>query len=81
MRLRDWAKRRERLDDLSVLNPEIIKAIDTKECLLEVQAALLRRLAAEENHVKGLVDTFKSSNIDFHTRVQKVEETIKALQF
>ena len=49
LRLQKWAKQRERLDNLSALRPEILKELDIKECLLEVQAVLLGRLAAEEN--------------------------------
>lgn len=61
LRLQNWAKRRERLDDLSALNPGILKVLNIKECLLEVQAALLGRLAAEENQIKGLVEIFEPS--------------------
>ena len=79
--LQNWAKRRERLDELSASNPEILKALDIKECLLEVQAALLGRLAAEENHIKGLVETFEPSDINFDERVNEVEEAIQAMQY
>lgn len=84
--LQNWAKRLEHLDDLSASNPEILKALDIKECLLEVQAALLGRLAAEENHIKGLVKNFEPSNIKFDEcvrdeRVREVEEAIQAMQY
>lgn len=81
LRLQNWAKRRERLDELSTLNPEVLKALDIKECLLEVQAALLGRLAAEENHIKRLVETFEPSDINFDERVKEVEEAIQAMQY
>ena len=81
LRLQNWAKRRERLDELSALSPEILKAIDIKECLLEVQAALLGRLAAEENHIKGLVETSEPSDMKFDERVKEVEEAIQAMQY
>ena len=76
LRLRNWAKRCERLDDLSALNPEILKTLEIKECMLEVQAALLGKLAAEENHIKGLVETFEPSDINFDERVKEVEVAI-----
>ncbi len=53
LRVQNWAKRRERLDELSALNPEVLKALDMKECMLEVQGMLLGKLAAEENRLKG----------------------------
>ncbi len=81
LRLQNWVKRRERLEDLSALNPEILKALDIKECLLEVQAALLGRLAAEENHLKGLVEICEPCDINFDERVKEVEEAIQAMQY
>ena len=81
LRVQNWAKRCERLEELSALNPEILKAIDMKECLLEVQAALLGRLAAEENHIKGLEETSEPSDINFEERVKEVEEAIRAMQY
>ena len=62
-------------------DPEILKALDNKECLLEVQASLVGRLAAEENHIKGLVETFEPSDISFDERVKEVEEAIQAMQY
>ena len=81
LRLQNWAKRRERLEDLSALSPETSKALDIKECLLEVQSALLGRLAAEENHMKGLVEIFEPCDINFDERVKEVEEAIQAMQY
>ncbi len=57
LRCQNWAKRRERLDELSALNPEFSKALDMKACMLEVQGMLLGKLAAEENRLKGLAET------------------------
>lgn len=56
LRVQNWAKRRECRDELSALNPGVLKALDMKECVLEVQATLMGTLAAEENHIKGLVE-------------------------
>jgi len=81
LRLQNWAKRRERLDELSALNPEISKALDIKECLLEVQATLIGKLAVKENHIKGLMETPDPSEIKFDEMVKDVEEAIRALQY
>jgi len=81
LRPQNWAKRRERLDELSTLNPEVLKALDMKECMLEVQASLIGRLAAEDNHLKVLVEAPEPSNINFDEKVKEVEEVIRALQY
>jgi len=81
LRLQNWAKRRERLDEVSALNPEISKALDIKECLLEVQATLIGKLTVKENHTKGLVETPDPSEINFDEMVKDVEEVIRALQY
>ena len=81
LRLQNWAKRRERLDELSAMNPEISKALDIKECLLEVQATLIGKLADKENHVKGLMETPDPSDIDSDEMVKDVEEAVRALQY
>ena len=81
LRLQKWAERCERLDELSTLNPEISKALDIKECLLEVQATLIAKLAVKENHTRGLVETPDPSEIKFDEMVKNVEEAIRALQY
>ena len=81
LRLQNWAKRCDRLDELSDLNPENLKALKIKECLLEVQAQLLGRLAAEENDMKGLLETIEPSKIDFDKRVKEVEEAIQVIRY
>jgi len=81
LRLQNWAKRRERLDEVSALNPEISKALDIKECLLDVQATLIGKLTVKENHTKGLVETPDPSEINFDEMVKDVEEVIRALQY
>jgi len=81
LRVQNWAKRRERLDELSASNPEVLKALDMKECMLEVQGMLLGKLAVKENHIKGLVETPDPSEIKFDEMVKDVEEAIRALQY
>lgn len=74
-------KRQQRLGELSASDPEYTKELDLKECMLEVQAVLIGRLAAEENHLKGLVETSEPSDVNFDERVKDVEEAIQALQY
>ena len=40
-----------------------------------------RRLAAEENYIKGLVKTSEPSDINFKERVKEVEKAIQAMQY
>lgn len=81
LRVQNWAKRRERLDELSALNPEVLKALDMKECMLEVQGMLLGKLAAEENRLKGLAEDLGPPIVNFDERVQEVEEVIRSMQY
>jgi hypothetical protein len=41
-------------------NPEFLRALDVKECVLEIQAIILEKLAAEENRLEGFSDVSKS---------------------
>lgn len=81
LRVQNWAKRRERLNELSALDPEVLKALDMKECMLEVQGMLLGKLAAEENHLKGLAEESGPPIANFDERVQEVEEVIRSMQY
>lgn len=74
-------KRRERLNELSALNPEVLKALDIKECMLEVQGMLLEKLAAEENRLEGLTEDSGPLIANFDERVQEVEEVIRSMQY
>lgn len=74
------ATRYEWLNELSALNPELSKARDMKECILDMQGMLLGKLAAEENRLKGLTDTPSRSITDFDERVKEVEEVIQSIQ-
>lgn len=81
LRVQNWAKRRrERLDELSALSPEVLKALDMKECRLEMQQLLLGKLAAEENRLKGLAEDSGPPIANFGERVQEVEEVIRSMQ-
>lgn len=74
-------KRQQRLENLSASDPDYSRKLDMKECMLEVQAALIRKLAAEENRIKGFMETFELSDMNFNERVRDVEEGIQALQY
>lgn len=79
--IRKQRERRERLDELSVWNPEVLKALDMKECMLEVQGMLLGKLAAEENRLKGLTEETGPPVVNSDERVQEVEEVIRSMQY
>ncbi len=81
LRDRNTVKRRERLEELSKSDPEYAKSLDIKECMLEVQGMLVGKLAAEENHFKGLGVLPGFCITDFDERVKEVEEVIHALQY
>ena len=81
LRDQNTVKRRQRLEELSESDPEYAKSLDIKECMLEVQGMLLGKLAAEENHFKGLGVLPGFCITDFDERVKEVEEVIHALQY
>lgn len=80
-RIQNWAKRLERLDEISALNPEVLKALDMKEYMLEVQGMLLGKLAAEKNCLEGLAEDSSPPMANFDERIQEVEEVIRSMQF
>jgi hypothetical protein len=81
LRHQNTVKRRERLKELSKSDPDYANSLDIKECMLEVQGMLVGKLAAEENHFKGLAVLPGVCIIDFEERVKEVEEVIQALQY
>ena len=81
LRVQNWAKRRERLNELFALNLEVLKALDMKECMLEVQGMLLGKLAVEENRLKGLAKDLDPSIANFDERIQEIEEVIRSVQY
>ena len=68
------------MEELADSHPAYIQALDTKECMLEVQGMLLGRLAMEENHIKGLAILHGFRTVDFGKRAKEVGEAIQALQ-
>ena len=81
LRHRNIKRRRKRLEDLAHSDLEYTKALDTKDCMLEVQGILLGKLAIEENHIKGFTMQADFYITDFEERVKEVEEVIQALQY
>jgi hypothetical protein len=63
------------------LNPELSKALDMNECMLEVQGMVLGKLAAEENHLKRLGETSNRPIANFDDRVKEIEEVIRSMQY
>ena len=61
------------LEERSAPNLAYIEALDQKQSVLEVQAILLQKLAAEENQLKGLGEVPRTSNAPFETRISDVE--------
>jgi len=49
--------------------------------MLKVQGMILGKLAAEENHLKGLAETSNRSIANFDDRVREVEEVIRSMQY
>ena len=74
-------KWREQLKRLSDLNSEYAKTLDMKECMLEVQRILMRKLTAEENHHKELTVLLNFSVKDFEKQLKKIVEMIQTLQY
>ena len=77
------AKERDQLDEGSVSNYEYLQTLDEKECVLEIQAMMFGKLAAEENKLKGLTDDCKiGPNAEpFTERVQDVVEALSTLKY
>jgi hypothetical protein len=78
---RKRAKQREQVELGSASNVECLQAIDAKECMFEIQAVMLRKLAAEENRLKGLSEAPGPAVVDFDLLVKEVEEALAVLKF
>lgn len=60
-------------------NPDHSKAVNIKECLLEVQQVYLNQLAAEENHVTGVGEVPGAHTIDFEKSRKEAERVVERL--
>ena len=81
LRHQNMVRRQERLEELAKTDSEYVKSLDIKECMLEVQAIVLGKLAAEQNHFEGLAVRPGLFIGDLEERMQETEEAIKALQY
>jgi len=81
LRYQNMMRRRKRLEELTHSYPDYAKALDTKECMLEVQGMLVGKLTAEENHLKGLAVLPGFCITDFEERAKEVGEVIQALRY
>ena len=79
--LQKRAKQREQVEKQSALNLEYLEALDVKECMLEIQSLTLGKLAADENHVKGVAEIPGLVIINFAERVKEVEEALTMLKY
>ena len=71
----------QRIEEGSGPDQAQLRALDRKESALEVQAILLGKLAAEENHLKGLGGAAPSSYVPFERRLREVEEALRMLRY
>jgi hypothetical protein len=64
-------------------NSEYLQALDVKECVLEVQAVILGKLAAKENRLKGFSDVpeVKLTQASFAERVKEVQDALSMLKY
>jgi hypothetical protein len=83
LHLQKRANQREQLEENVASNLEYLQALDVKECVLEVQAVILGKLAAEENRLKGFSDVLEvdSTQTSFAERVEEVEEALLMLKY
>lgn len=67
------------MEDQPTSVQDYLKALDITECLLEVQAMFMRKLANEENRLKALADGHTLSLAEFDELVKEVEGSIQAM--
>ncbi|KAH8653975.1 hypothetical protein BGZ60DRAFT_533069 [Tricladium varicosporioides] len=79
--LQKKAKQRQQFEEQSGTTLVFSQALDVKESMLEIQSLLLGKLAAEENHFKGLVKIPGVTNINLDERVKEVEEALTMLKY
>ena len=81
LHLQRRAKEHQQLEEQSVTNLEYLKALNIKECMLEIQSVMLEKLAAEENHLKDLAEVPGLVFLNFDERVKEVEEALTMLKY
>ncbi|PVH69000.1 hypothetical protein DL98DRAFT_599040 [Cadophora sp. DSE1049] len=75
------AKQRQQLEEQSGTSVEYLQALDVKECMLEIQSVILGKLAADENHFKGLVEIPGVAALNLDERVKETEEALTMLKY
>ena len=75
------AKQREQLEEQSTTNIQFLQALHVKECMLEIQSVILGKLAADENHLKGLVEVPGKVAVNFDERLKEVAEALTMLKY
>lgn len=76
---REKLAEREKRKIQSTSDLERSKALDIKNCVLEVQKLCLRDLAVEENHVKEFARISGAPTVDLEKSHKEVERVITAL--
>ncbi len=76
---REKLAEREKRKTQSTCDLERSKALDIKQCVLEVQKLCLKDLAVEENHVKGFARIPGLSTVDLEKSYKEVERVFTAL--
>lgn len=62
-------------------NLKLLYEIDVKECMLEIKLVILGKLAANENHLKGLVEVPRKVVVNFNKRVKEVAKALTILKY
>ena len=71
----------DRWEPLSSLNPDHFEALHIKECILEVQAVLLRKVAADENQLRGAASGEGPLRPAFGRHAKDAAEAIESLRY
>jgi hypothetical protein len=72
---------RQQVEEQLGENLELLEELDVKECMLEIQSVILGKLAADENHLKGLVEVPGKVIVNFDERVKEVAEALTMLRY
>ena len=78
-RKRDRSSKQSRRD--GVLDSKFLQTLETQECLFEVQASMLGKLAALENGAKGFVKTPKLECLELRERLKEIEDSLLLLRY
>ncbi len=78
-RLQRRAERLKHLDDQS--KEQFLQALETKECMLEIQSDLLSKLAAEHNALEGFSGPRRGDVSSFNDHLKEVEQALTVIQY